>query len=415
VLTLRALRGLALFERKNVTSVVLVAVVSVAVLGLGSTPVAASSQSLALGSGLAGDLSAVSAESATDAWAVGVYAATSGAGETLGLHWNGTRWSRVASPNPGGTSSGDESYLTGVSARSATDAWAVGDYYRSNNFYETLVLHWNGTRWSKVASPNPSVATGGASYLTSVSARSATNAWAVGHYRSPTTTADLTLALHWNGTSWSHVATPNPGGTSSGDESDLTSVSAQSANNAWAVGHYVNPTTQAVETLALHWNGTRWSKVASPNPTTDSSLSGVSADSTRDAWAVGQDYAGRFETLALHWNGTRWSRVASPNPPLAASNSLTSVSARSATDAWAVGDYISAADAVQTLVMHWNGTSWSTVASPNPAGTGYTNDNWLMGVTAASATAAWAVGEYGINNPTSSLLLHWKGTSWSTN
>jgi len=39
----------------------------------------------------------------------------------------------------------------------------------------------------------------------------------------------------------------------------LTSVSANSANDAWAAGSYINDTTGVRDTLILHWNGTAWS------------------------------------------------------------------------------------------------------------------------------------------------------------
>jgi hypothetical protein len=401
--------------------------------GLGTRSVAASGRSLALESGRSGFLTGVSADSATDAWAVGGYFdPTTGSIETLALHWNGTKWSKVASPNPGGTSSG-ASLLNGVSADSATDAWAVGYYVNpTTRALETLALHWNGTKWSTVSSPNP----GGTSMnvdnsiLNGVSADSATDAWAVGYYNNPTTGAFETLALHWNGTKWSKVASPNPGGQTSMNvvNNILDGVSGDSATDAWAVGYYVNPTTGATETLALHWNGTKWSKVASPNPggmtsTSDNSeLTSVSANSATDAWAVG-DYVvnpttGASDTLALHWNGTKWIKVASPNPGGTNSDasSLTSVSA-SATDAWAVGSYFNPTTfAIDTLALHWNGTKWSTVSSPNPGGTGAFGTSFLSGVSANSATDAWAVGYY--PNPTTgaedTLALHWNGTSWST-
>jgi len=403
--------------------------------GLGSSSVAASGRSLALGSGRSGILNGSSADSATDAWAVGYYTnPTTGATETLALHWNGTKWSTVSSPNPGGTTnSSDYSSLNGVSADSATDAWAVGYYINpTTGAFETLALHWNGTKWSTVSSPNPGgTSSGDQSTLSGVSAESATDAWAVGYYDNPTTFATETLALHWNGTTWSKVASPNPGGTSSSDFSSLSGVSANSATDAWAVGAYSNPTTFATETLALHWNGTKWSKVASPNPgdapgSAFSTLAGVSADSATDAWAVGYynnptSGGGSQETLALHWNGTKWSKVASPNPGDTSSgttpNFLTGVSANSATDALAVGFYFSPTTGVrETLALHWNGTKWSKVASPNPGGTtslGHLND--LFGVSANSATDAWAVGIYG-NSTTrafETLVLHWNGTSWS--
>jgi hypothetical protein len=415
----------------------LIAVTAILALGgLGPRSVAASGRSLALGSGRSGILSGVSADSATDAWAVGAYFnPTTFASETLALHWNGTKWSKVASPNPGGTtSSSDVSSLNGVSANSATDAWAVGAYTNpTTGASETLALHWNGTKWSTVSSPNPGGTTSSSDFtsLSGVSANSATDAWAVGYYGSNgLTQGSKTLVLHWNGTSWSKVASPNPGGTTSSGASTLAGVSADSATDAWAVGSYSNPITGASETLALHWNGSKWSTVLSPNPggTTSSSdvsiLSGVSADSATDAWAIGwyaNPTTGATETLALHWNGTSWSKVASPNPGGTSSfdiSYLNGVSADSATDAWAVGYYFNPTTfASETLALHWNGTKWSKVASPNPGGTtSSSDDSYLFGVSADSAPDASAVGYF--VSPTTgageTLVLRWNGTSWST-
>jgi len=60
--------------------------------------------------------------SATDAWAVGYYTNSSGGTEPLLLHWNGTAWKKVTASALGTT----ENTPYGVSAVSATDAWAAG-------------------------------------------------------------------------------------------------------------------------------------------------------------------------------------------------------------------------------------------------------------------------------------------------
>jgi hypothetical protein len=231
-----------------------------------------------------------------------------------------------------------------VSADSATDAWAVG----------YTILHWNGTAWSKVKSPNP----GRGGILFGVSATSAKDAWAVGRYRKPTTHADETLILHWNGTAWSKVESPSPGR----HISELDGVSATSANDAWAVGYYENAParTQNFHTLILHWNGTAWSKVKSPSPGIHSLLEGVSARSRTDASAVGLDWLSGVSThsLIMHWNGTAWSKVKSPSP--GDTNPLFGASALSGTDAWAAGTYYNGnMFSNETLILHWNGTDWS--------------------------------------------------------
>jgi hypothetical protein len=88
----------------------------------------------------------VSADSPTDVWAVGDYTpAGDSVTLTLILHGDGTRWSKVPSPNPGGTTIGD-SELYAVSALSPTDAWAVGQY---DGLDRRLILHWNGSAWSQ--------------------------------------------------------------------------------------------------------------------------------------------------------------------------------------------------------------------------------------------------------------------------
>src|SRR5947209_554223 len=105
-----------------------------------------------------------------------------------------------------------------------------------------------------------------------------------------------------------------------------------------------------------------------------------------------------------------WSIVARPNQG-SNSNSLSSVAAVSASNIWAVGAYFTSNGVPQTLIEQWNGTSWSIVASPNQG----TRSNVLNGVAAGSASNIWTVGDY-INSSTGTdqtLIEHWNGTSWS--
>ncbi len=60
--------------------------------------------------------------------------------------------------------------------------------------------------------------------------------------------AHQTLAAHWNGTAWTQVPSPDPGGSTR--ENVLFGVDATSAANTWAVGEYHNGTT--CQNLALH-------------------------------------------------------------------------------------------------------------------------------------------------------------------
>src|SRR5260370_41752438 len=150
------------------------------------------------------------------------------------------------------------------------------------------VASGSGATWQIVPSPDP----GTFPTLVAVGARSASDAWTVGHYANSTNSTYFSLAEHWNGSSWAVVPTPNPFGS----ENILTAVADLSPANAWAVrdsldnSNYYNPVYQP---LIEHWNGTAWSAVPAA---TDSNgladvLSVVAALSATHVWAVGDHFA----------------------------------------------------------------------------------------------------------------------------
>ena len=270
-------------------------------------------------------LSAVSAVSPSAIWAVGEYQ-IGGLSKTLIVRWNGTRWNKVASPSPG-----TDNYLTGVWAVSAKDVWAVG-YYNNGPAAagNSLILHWDGRRWTRTPSPDP----GFRNELDAVTATSAASAWAVGSSGSQQEPA-WPFILHWNGTAWTRVAAPHLTGTGG----ELHGVDASSAVNVWAAGDISDSAGQ--HTLMLRWNGTGWTRAPSPNPGGPGlvhSLRGVAATSPANAWAVGYTSNGAGnQPLILHWNGTAWTRAASPSP--GAGGDLAAITASSPANTWAVGQF----------------------------------------------------------------------------
>jgi hypothetical protein len=130
----------------------------------------------------------------------------------------------------------------------------------------------------------------------------------------------------------------------------LFTISASSANDVWAVGSYIDPSTGAWTPYAEHFNGTAWSVVTLPEPASRvGTLTSVVANNPTDVWAVGYTgpntiAAASTGTLIEHWNGTAWSIVTSPSPGTKAA--LTGVTTSNAADnVWAVGHYIPAGGA----------------------------------------------------------------------
>jgi hypothetical protein len=177
-------------------------------------------------------------------WAVGSFAGDRS--YTLILHWDGSQWSVVPSPNPGA----EGNILYGIAARAANDIWAVGERFDSGPDY-TLTLHWDGSQWQHVLSP------GDYSSLRAVTALAANDVWAVG-FRGAEDYSSTTLTMHWNGVVWSIVPSPNPRNRPANRYIDeLYGVTAVAPDDIWAVGYYEH-TFSGRGTLRLHWNGRVW-------------------------------------------------------------------------------------------------------------------------------------------------------------
>jgi hypothetical protein len=348
-------------------------------------------------------LTSVATVSGSDAWAVGYdsgSAFTNVGAKVLIDNWNGTAWSQAAAP----TTPGNTALLLGVSAGSATDAWAVGRTQINKSSFEGLALHWNGTAWSvspgfsAALSPDPGASAVGVADI------SPSDAYAIGN---SATTAVGSLT-QWNGTAWSQVTLPLPANAHS--NTTLDAISASGPGDVWIVGTYLDSANGRNETFSEHFNGTAWSVVPMPpvrssNPSAFFQFNAIKANSSRDVWAVGNrgviDVPDSQKTLIEHFNGKAWSIVASPSP--GSINDLSGVTTSNASNnVWAVGTDTRAGTSVaHALTLNWNGTAWKVVASPS------TRNSDVIGAVATNPGAAivWAVGESGPAGSFNPLIL----------
>ena len=172
----------------------------------------------------------------------------------------------------------------------------------------------------------------------------------------------------------------------------------------WAVGRSKPGGYGEDRTLTLHWNGSAWTIVPSPNDSTnDNDLFGVAAVASNDVWAVGN--AGSLKTLAIHWDGSSWSVVPTPAfDPNATNQVLVGIVALSSDNIWTAGQYIVPlqGSAQFTLTENWNGSSWSKVSSPNQA----KSNNRLHGIDVTPNGTLWSVGTKGkFGKPERTLIL----------
>jgi hypothetical protein len=257
-------------------------------------------------------LHAVSAVDASDVFAVGDNG-------TILRRQDDTEWIAMAS--------GTNANLRSVWAISSSDVWAGGP--------SGTLLHFDGTSWSSVGAPMPTV--------DAIWGSSSSNVWFVGS----------TVVLRWNGSSFT---TFGIGAVA------LASVSGTGPSDVWVSGESAN---------LRRYNGTSWTTIV---PGIGSTMWAVLAVATNDVWAAGM-IPGRETT---HYNGIKWTTI---KTSLSSSNTaqFKSMSAEATNDVWGVGN---------SKIGHWNGTAWSV---EEPFGT----EQNLWSVSTAPGHV-WIVGEGGL-------------------
>ena len=320
------------------------------------------------------NLSAVSARSASDAWAVGWYTSAPHT-LTYSQHWDGREWTAVSMPNPTEPTTWTlaRNQPRDVAVVGRTEAWAVGDYLSDvTKRNEPFAEHWDGRVWTLV--PLPRLVSGG--YLYAVDGASPNDVWAVGSFVASKTIKPL--ILHWDGSSWTVAQHPQ-----SAPGSRLVGIDARRPNDVWAVG-----ASGRKPPLVEHWDGHKWRTVKIPTPGIGGNFFAVSALGPRRIWAVGQYYRkGEIEphALATRWNGRTWRFTRPPNRKWF-DNTLIAVDGDTGGGVWAAAEIASPSDAVDTVMYRWNGRRWARAGMPT------LRDGAIWDIDMIGPSDGWAVG-----------------------
>lgn len=324
--------------------------------------------------------------------------------------WNGTAWTTTTTPSPSGASSTE---LTSVACLSSTSCRAVGIYVAST-VTKAYALSWNGTTWSVQTMPVPSGAS--ATRIFGVACVTSTNCRAVGSYVASGVTKNLSMA--WNGSAWSVTTTPIPSGATS---SELSGIACTGASDCRAVGSYVD-SGGLTKTLAMTWNGTSWTIATTPNPSgaKESKLADISCLSTTFCLAVGKtvNSESKTEPLTQRWFGSSWVAAGSSPffPPLEATE-LTGVSCLSTSECRGVGKLVNG-ETQSSVVAIWKEifspfaqNYWEAESAEDPAGSTHAR---LASISCTSSTSCVAVGTSDFQGqPLEELGKTLSGTTWS--
>jgi hypothetical protein len=288
----------------------------------------------------------------------------------------------IYTPTPTDGPAGE--WLTSISAASHNNVWAVGSRAPETAVDQPIAVRWNGHAWASI--DVPPMSRGGNLEDVSVVPGTA-DAWAVGErFGVPT----LGLILRWHAGSWTRMDAP-------WQVAQLYAVQALGPRSAFAAG-----VSQSGRALVARFDGEAWH--AEPGVgqlAKDGIIRSIAARNHHDVWAVGHRWVGNNPyPLLLHFDGVRWERI--PPPPVRRAGFLRGVTTVPGTrELWAVGSNV---DPWKTMIMYYDGRRWARIRHPEPGGIG---GGELHDVIAAGPAKAWAVGQ----GVTASTLI-WNGEEW---
>lgn len=257
---------------------------------------------------------------------------------------------------------------SGISFGSSDVGWFVGSETVTGNQFVPLAEYWDPSSgdWQLGSATQPPGSSGD-SRLDDVIAFPQTGgnpaeAWAAGYQ------SKQVLLEHWTGpdeTSPWQIAEVQP---AQNGYAKFFSLSGVSRNDLWAVGN--DRQGPVYSALIAHFSGGAWSFTNAPrlNGAIGSGLVGVSADAADDVWAVGYRTDGYgYQPLVEHYDGSAWSVVSGVPDQNGDYAVLTAVIATGSADVWASG-YESNGTAFLPLVLHYDGQSWSAIQNGDGIG-----------------------------------------------
>ena len=334
-----------------------------------------------LGSGIDGDVSALTTLPNGDLVAGGYFATAGGVSANNIARWNGTTWSPLGS--------GMNAGVTSLTKMANGDLVAGGSFSTAGGVSASRIARWNGTSWSALGSGltgfvNPSVA--------ALATLANGDLIAAGYFDTAGGVSANSIA-RWNGTSWAALG-------SGMSASPVSGVVEMPNGDLVACGSFQSAGGALVNNIA-RWDGTSWSALSSG---IQGSVYSLLAMGNGDLVTGGSftNAGGISANRIARWDGTTWSVLGTG----ISNNSVRALASLPNGGLVAGGDFTVAGSVGATGIAQWDGTNWSALSS------GTNNSIFALAtlpngdlVAGGSATVIQGVIANGI--------ARWNGNTWS--
>ncbi len=312
-------------------------------------------------------------------------------------------------------------FMAGAACAPGGPCFSVGSAANGNAFSDVIAQESGGS-WQIDTDLGPQPGGTTATFLNNAGCASATDCWAVGATGTDGVNGVTPTAgyiTHWNGSTWSSVPSPTPGGVTT---AALNEVSCASTTFCLAVGATTTGTgnSAVVNLFAEEWLGSSWVLTTGTPTTANYGFGAVSCPAVDECWTAATDNTGSTD-LFYQWNGTSWTAGAGTLREFHGGRMVVNdLKCLTTTVCEVVGDEQPPSEADHAFTSQLTGadvpatTQLAPVAVlPDPDFDQYTG---LIAVSCPSTDECWADGyaAEGGTNIQQSLVAHWNGSTWST-
>jgi hypothetical protein len=252
---------------------------------------------------------------------VGSYTTTAGLHEGLIVTEEKGGFVASEAPTPGGVTSNQGAWLTGVGCFQPTSCVAAGYYESAAGAREgLLVADYAGVEAARSAPLPANAASNPLVTMEAVSCGATTGCEVVGGYESSTGDRFGVIDGSANGR-WTTIQMPSPGSSSASPSPVMFAMSCVGAGSCLAVGQYTDSSGKT-EALGLVEQSGRWSATILPGTQGSGALVTVVSCSTSTSCVTAGRYETRYGQLGYLGvlSGSTWSYTSAPVPPKANAN-----------------------------------------------------------------------------------------------
>ncbi|MFP5041367.1 T9SS type A sorting domain-containing protein [Parasediminibacterium sp. JCM 36343] len=258
--------------------------------------------------------------------------------------------------------------------------------YITNNY----LFKWDGTKWNELNGLDSLGLTNGRNLVMKIDCDTSGNLYAVGSFADST---GISYMAKWNGSKWSKIFFPEP--------TTYTTFTVHCDNS----GNVFTESEIQGSYHVLKWDGSRWSVLGDRlGQLFVGNILCISSDTLGNVYTAGNFTNANGNRYVAKWDSNKWSEVGGVDT-LGANSAITSICFDGNGNLYAAGDFTDSTGI--KYVAKWDGKGWSELNGMDKTGP----YSYITNICSDGHSNVYAVGGF-INTRGNTYLAKWNGSKW---